>query len=156
MLAVFDVDGVVADVRHRLHHIARIPKNWPAFFAAAYADPPLETGVALAKQWAVDHELVWLTGRPTSLRRVTRRWLAAQDLPVNRLIMRPGYDRRPAKLFKADRLAGLARRRQVAVVVDDDPAVVALLSADGWPVRRADWVPYVETMRSAQEHDGRS
>jgi len=31
------IDGVLADVHHRLHHIARRPKDWPAFFAAAHA-----------------------------------------------------------------------------------------------------------------------
>ena len=34
-LAIVDIDGVVADVRHRLHHLDRRPKNWSAFFAAA-------------------------------------------------------------------------------------------------------------------------
>jgi phosphoglycolate phosphatase-like HAD superfamily hydrolase len=46
VLAVFDVDGVVADVRHRLRHVAHGRKNWNAFFAAAADDPPLEIGVA--------------------------------------------------------------------------------------------------------------
>ncbi len=44
MLAVFDMDGVVADVRHRLHHLRR--QNWSRFFAAADADPLLAEGAA--------------------------------------------------------------------------------------------------------------
>ena len=39
MLAVFDVDGVVADVRHRLHHLGR--HRWDRFFAAADRDQEL-------------------------------------------------------------------------------------------------------------------
>lgn len=31
-LAVFDIDGVLADVRHRLPHVQGRPKDWDAFF----------------------------------------------------------------------------------------------------------------------------
>jgi phosphoglycolate phosphatase-like HAD superfamily hydrolase len=156
VLAVFDVDGVVADVRHRLRHVARGRKNWAAFFAAAADDPPLPVGVALAREWAAEHDLVWLTGRPEHLRRVTERWLRAHRLPVQRLEMRPADDRRPARFFKADRIRTLAAETEVAVVVDDDPEVVAELTARGWPVYLADWVPYAEALREAQERSGRT
>ena len=63
-LAVFDIDGVLADVRHRLHHVDRRPKDWDAFFAAAVDDPPLAEGVALARASADDCEVVYVTGRP--------------------------------------------------------------------------------------------
>ena len=69
--AVFDVDGVVADVRHRLRHVARPPKDWARFFSAADRDPPLADGTDLVHRYARDHDLVWLTGRPEWLRPVT-------------------------------------------------------------------------------------
>ena len=155
-VAVFDVDGVVADVRHRLHHLSRRPKNWPGFFAAAGRDPALDIGVQLAREYAEGHRLVWLTGRPEHLRPVTERWLATHGLPVAELLMRPAHDRRPARHFKADQLASLGGTGQVAVVVDDDPEVVAYLGEKGWPVRLADWVPYREPLREAQEREGRT
>jgi hypothetical protein len=62
VLAVFDIDGVVADVRHRLHHLDR-PKSWPAFFAAADQDTVLPEGARLVADLAREHEIVWLTGR---------------------------------------------------------------------------------------------
>ena len=34
-LAVFDLDGTLADVRHRLHHIEGRRRDWDAFFSAA-------------------------------------------------------------------------------------------------------------------------
>lgn len=160
-VAVFDVDGTVADVRHRLHHVARRPKNWGRFFAAADRDPPLPPGVALAREYAREHRLVWLTGRPESLRAVTREWLERHGLPVGELVMRPVYDHRPAREFKAEQVGRLAAGAAVAgatisVIVDDDPAVVARLDELGWPVRLADWVPYAEALREAQERDGRT
>ena len=51
-VVVFDVDGVLADVRHRLRHVERKPKDWPAFFAAMGDDAPLPEGVALAREQA--------------------------------------------------------------------------------------------------------
>ena len=43
-LAVFDIDGVLADVRHRLHYLQSRPQRWEAFFLAAERDPLLEEG----------------------------------------------------------------------------------------------------------------
>ncbi len=97
-LAVFDVDGTLADVRHRLHHIARRPKDWDAFFTAARDDPPLETGVALARESARACEVVYVTGRPERCRADTLEWLRCHDVPDGRLTMRRSGDRRPARV----------------------------------------------------------
>ena len=44
-LAVVDIDGVLADVGHRLHFLDRRPKDWKGFFAAARTDPPHPEGI---------------------------------------------------------------------------------------------------------------
>ncbi len=155
-VAVVDVDGVVADVRHRVHHLDTRPRDWDAFFAAAGDDPPLTVGIARVQALAADHEIIWLTGRPEHLRATTLDWFARHGLPSSRLIMRRANDRRPAKIVKRGELRRLATGRRVEVVIDDDPAVVSTLEADGWPVELADWIPYAPEMRSAQEDDGRT
>nr|WP_018635131.1 hypothetical protein [Parafrankia elaeagni] len=155
-LAVIDVDGVVADVRHRLRFLRVHPGDWDAFFAAADIDPPLAEGVELVHTLARDHEVIWLTGRPERSRPATVRWLQEQGLPVGELRMRPDDDRRPARIFKRSELRRMGARRRVAVVVDDDPAVVELLRADGWPVLRADWLAYEPTLGNAQNEEGRT
>ncbi len=155
-LAVIDIDGVVADVRHRLHLIERRPKRWDEFFASSADDPPLPTGVSLVLELAADHEVVWLTGRPERNRALTERWLADAGLPGGRLLMRRDRDFRPAREAKRDQLRRLRRDREIAVVVDDDPAVVAALTEDGFPVRLADWLPHPSTLHKAQEREGRT
>src|SRR5256885_13450627 len=95
-IAVSDVDGVVAAVRHRLHHVAHRPKDWGRFFAAAGRDPLLAPGAALAREYAADHRLVWLTGRPEHLRRVTEDWLARHDPPGGGPLLRPAGAPPPA------------------------------------------------------------
>ena len=155
-LAVIDIDGVVADVRHRLPLIERRPKRWDEFFASSADDPPLATGVALVLELAADHDVIWLTGRPERNRALTERWLAEQGLPDGTLLMRRDRDFRPAREAKRDQLRRLRRDREIAVVVDDDPAVVATLTEDGFPVRLADWLPHSSTLRKAQEQEGRT
>ena len=155
-LAVVDIDGVVADVRHRLHFIEGKPRQWDRFFAAATDDPPLPEGVALVNELAADHDVLWLTGRPERTRRATRTWLAAQGLPTESLIMRPNRDFRPARVTKRDELRRLRADRQIAVVVVDDPQVVELLGGDGFPTRLGDWLPRAAPLHNAQESDGRT
>jgi phosphoglycolate phosphatase-like HAD superfamily hydrolase len=155
-LAVFDIDGVVADVRHRLHFIERRPKDWDGFFAAAARDEPLAEGVTLAREALETYDLAWLTGRPERLRTVTSRWLAALELPATPLVMRRNRDFRPARLAKVDELRTLAQGRTVAMVVDDDPAVTEALAEAGYPVRLATWVPREPALKSAQEREGRT
>lgn len=150
------MDGVVADVRHRLRHIEKRPKNWAAFFAAAHRDPALRPGVDLVHEYSDDHEIVWLTGRPERLREVTARWFEDHDLPAGRLLMRGDHDRRPAKDYKAFRVRRLAAEGTVAVIVDDDPDVVRRLEREGFPVRLADWVQHRKSLSRAQERDGRT
>ena len=153
---MLDIDGVVADVRHRLHHLEARPKNWQAFFAGAATDPPLARGLDLARELANDHDIVWLTGRPERLRRVTTEWLRQHDLPVETLHMRRNGDFRPARQTKLELVESLAAERTVAVVVDDDPAVISALKNAGVTVLMADWVPYREALREGQEREGRT
>ena len=155
-IAVIDLDGVLADVRHRLHHLETRPRDWDAFFADIPADPVLPEGVAVVERLAPDHELIYLTGRPERTRAATEAWLSRHRLPRGRLIMRSERDRRPARVTKPALLRRLAQGRQVAVVVDDDPEVCAALRHDGWPVLVADWMSRPETLPEAQEQLGRT
>lgn len=155
-LAVVDVDGVVADVRHRLHHVEQSPKDWGAFFAKADRDPPLAEGVARVRALLEDHDVVYLTGRPEHLRHVTEAWLERHGIGECPVYMRRRGDRRPARQAKAELIAEIARHRTVAVVLDDDPDVCEALRELGWPVEQAMWVPHSRTLHAAQESEGRT
>lgn len=153
-VAVVDLDGVLADVRHRLHLVERSPKDWDAFFAAASDDEVLDEGRAVAERLAQEHEIVYLSGRPQRCRDDTLGWLRAHELPPGRVLLRPEGDRRPARLFKLDRLRDLAAERGVAVLVDDDPAVCASARRAGYVVFEATWMAQQPTLFDAQEHEG--
>jgi phosphoglycolate phosphatase-like HAD superfamily hydrolase len=159
-LAVFDVDGVLADVGHRVHHLEAGRQDWRSFFAAAKDDPPLETGLALAHELATEHDLAYLTGRPEGLRRVTRRWLGRHVLPAGPLVMRPPGDFRPARVMKLAALRRLAADHDVEIVIDDDDDVVRALQQAGYAVLHASWAAHTRrqgrTLHRAQEEDGRT
>jgi len=155
-LAVVDIDGVVADVRHRLHHLELRPKNWTAFFAAAPLDPPLPQGIARVHELLLDHRVVYLTGRPERCRRDTLAWLDAQGIGGHPIFMRRDGDHRPARQTKLGHLDRLAARAPVAIVVDDDPDVCAALRAAGYAVQHADWMTRPAALHVAQEVEGRT
>jgi hypothetical protein len=156
-VAVIDLDGVLADVRHRLHFLESKPKDWDRFFAGIPDDPVLPEGRAVVERLAIDHELVYLTGRPEATRAETEAWLEQHRLPLAELIMRRPGDRRPARVTKPALLRSYAGRgRSIGVVVDDDPQVCDALERNGWPVLRADWMGRPETLAEAQEDAGRT
>ena len=154
LVAVVDIDGVLADVRHRLHHVRSTPKDWAAFFAAAPDDPVLPEGRETADRLAEVFEVVYLSGRPEHCRDDTRAWLSRHDLPPGRLLLRPLGDRRPARRLKVERLREIAAERTVAVLVDDDPLVLEAAREAGFDVLPADWMPEDDTLRQAQEVQG--
>jgi phosphoglycolate phosphatase-like HAD superfamily hydrolase len=154
VLAIFDIDGVVADVRHRLHHLEG-RRSWTGFFREAHLDPLLAEGARLVADLAREHEIVWVTGRPEWLREVTVDWLADHGLPGTELHLRPADDYRPAPRYKLDVLRGLRRRGIAAVIDDDDEVIQAALDA-GFPAVLADWVPRAGALRRAQDRDGRT
>jgi hypothetical protein len=155
-LAVVDIDGVLADVRHRLKHLDRRPKDWGSFFRAAPADPPLQVGLDTARRLAEVYEVVYLSGRPERLRDDTETWLARHRLPAGQLHLRPQRDFRPAREFKVQMLTTLSRRAPVAVLVDDDPGVLESARLAGFDVLPATWMGEADTLHEAQEQDGRT
>lgn len=164
-VAVFDIDGVLADVRHRLHHIETPRRDWDAFFGEVSADAVLEQGRAEAlAAMSSGLAIIYLTGRPERCRQDTVQWLVDHDLPVGDVLMRQDSDRRPARIIKVEALRRLSRTCEVAYLLDDDPEVTGAAASAGFSVRVADWLPRVDgsaevggdPLREAQETLGRS
>lgn len=155
-LAIFDIDGVLADVRHRLHHIEGPgKKNWRRFFADAIHDTAHAEGLKLYAELSQTHDIVFLTGRPEECREQTQAWLDAHGL-VGPLYMRPLRNYRPASEAKTDQLDVLAVGRIVDIIIDDDPRVLDAHAAKGHKTFLATWAPHRETLRRAQEEEGRT
>ena len=154
-IAVIDIDGVVADVRHRLHHLEG-RKDWGAFFRAAPRDPLLDVGFETVTKLAEVYDVVYLSGRPEFCRADTERWFTKHSLPEGELRLRPRGDHRPARLFKVDELRRLQKRAPIAVLVDDDPLVCDSAREAGFDVLPATWMGEAPLLIEAQETEGRT
>lgn len=139
---VVDIDGVLADAGHREHWLRQSPPDWDAFFAACGDDEPIEAGRESLAAALAEGPVTLLTGRPERLRGATLSWLAEHGYPELPIVMRPNRDRRRAGVFKREALAALGGPGEIALVVDDDPAVVDGLRAAGYLVHLFDGQPW--------------
>ncbi|MCX5104210.1 hypothetical protein OG887_36660 [Streptomyces sp. NBC_00053] len=155
-LAVFDLDGTLADSGHRQHYLEGRRRDWNGFFSAAVDDPPLPQGVRLALDSAESCEVRYLTGRPERCRRDTVAWLAEHGLPEGRVYMRREGDRRPARHTKLEILKRLGREREIRMLVDDDELVCDAAEQAGFTVVRARWAKASAALKDAQEREGRT
>lgn len=148
-IAVIDLDGVVADVRHRLRLVEQTPKDWNGFFAACSQDPVLPEGLAMVERLAIDHTIIYLSGRPESCRESTTAWLARVGAPPGSLHLRAEGDRRPARITKVEMLRAI--EGEVAIVVDDNLSVLKAIAAAGFPTYHAEWMSDSPSLFSLQE-----
>lgn len=133
-MIAFDIDGVLADASHRLHHITERPKDWPAFFAGIPDDPAIEEGRRALLAAAEETTVVLVSGRPEHTRAATSAWLADHGFPELPVHLRREGDRRPAPVVKLGILNRLGGSAVVQRVVEDDPTVAELLRASGYVV----------------------
>lgn len=102
---ICDIDGVLADLTHRLTHIQKQPKDWDAFFDACDGDAPICNMISVAQALSDSYTLVLLTGRPERVRIKTVEWLVSHGLDTfSYLLMRRDGDHRPDHLVKPERL----------------------------------------------------
>ena len=150
-IAVFDIDGVLADNRARQHLVARHPKDWDAFFAAVGDDKPVVAGLEAVRQAVALHWVpVYASGRPERCRLETSQWLERWGFPAAELLLRADDDRRPALQVKREFLTMLGARGEIVAVVDDDEDVIDGLTVVGFPARLVDWLP-AQPARPTQE-----
>ncbi len=129
-IVIVDMDGTLADVSHRIHHVRSKKKDWPRFFATMNEDPPSQIVVNWVKNLPPDFEVVIVTGRPETYLSDTKAWLARHDIPYSRILMRPTGDHRPDYVVKRELLDHIPRDR-VAFVIDDRPSVCEMWRACG-------------------------
>ncbi|MEW5853149.1 MAG: hypothetical protein AB2A00_30485 [Myxococcota bacterium] len=129
-VVLVDIDGTVADVSHRLHHVQGRPRNWKRFFEGMDRDEPITRVIEHVRKLARDHDVVLFTGRPEPYRARTEAWLRAHNVPYTRLLMRPAGDRRPDYVTKREMLRHVDHQR-IALAIDDRDPVCEMLRNEG-------------------------
>lgn len=120
----FDLDGTLADGRHRLHLLpakedAHKTQAWDAFNLASGRDMPILDNIRLMNELhQFGKRIVILTGRSDVAYHVTNRWLWEHGCNFNELIMRPASDHRRDIEFKEEALRNYGLERIVACFDD--------------------------------------
>lgn len=133
---IVDIDGTLADCRHRLHHIQKQPKDWDAFFAACDGDAPIMPIVNMveALAYAPGNKIIFCSGRPERTRTDTASWLRRNfDFVLTMpLYMRADGDRRDDQIVKRELLARIrADGFDPMLAIDDRRRVVDMWRSEG-------------------------
>lgn len=73
---IVDIDGTIADIDHRLHHIKEKPKDYKAFYSNVHYDKPIMDMLITVRAFnALGYNIVFCTGRKDSCREDTEDWL---------------------------------------------------------------------------------
>lgn len=124
---VFDLDGTLASVEWRQHHLEAKPKDWDAFFAGIPRDAPNPEVRELWDSVADDVDRLIVTGRPERTRADTEAWLAGHAFAPVPLFMRPEGDRRPDHILKRDLYELLVEPYwDVQLAIDDRPSSMSM------------------------------
>lgn len=129
MNIVFDIDGVLADNRHRFKHIEQAPKNWDLYYDLMGADPVIQTNADLLSAMAMTESIFLCTGRPNKYRQRTKQWFEAADLweRIYRLFMRPDDCFLPNPDLKRQMAEKIIKEYgPIEAVFEDDPRSVAV------------------------------
>lgn len=131
---VFDIDGTIADLSHRLPFIQKTPKDWDGFFSACDDDAPIEHMCDLARLLVCETPVVYVSGRSDQVREQTEFWLKKNELWFGSLYMRQEGDHRPDYQIKAELLDQLtADGFEPIMAFDDRDQVVRMWRERGVP-----------------------
>jgi hypothetical protein len=140
---IVDIDGTLADVEHRRHHIVHASgtpelfpdwkPDWKAFAAAMMEDEPVWPVVALVRiLHTAGCRILLCSGRNAEDIYTTMVWLDEHKIPHNELFVRKHGDHRPDHEVKLDMLDTLRDRGyDPQIVIDDRNSVVAMWRQNG-------------------------
>ena len=132
---IFDIDGTIADITHRIHYIDNRPADWDSFFGTVSKDKP--------KHWVIDimrllppERVLLFSGRNDVSAEDTIAWLEKYDVPYSELRMRWHHNFEGDEILKARMAQDYWDR--IRFIVDDRQRVVDMWRFNGFNVLQAD------------------
>jgi FMN phosphatase YigB (HAD superfamily) len=130
-IVIFDIDGTLADVSERIHHVKKKPKNWPAFFQGMAQDKAIHSMVRLCNiLYTSGIQIILCSGRGEEHRTQTVEWLAQQGVNYHDLLLRKDNDRRSDTDVKREMLTGIDKSK-ILFMVEDRSRVVEMWRSEG-------------------------
>ena len=130
-IVIFDIDGTLADVSERIHHLKKKPKDWNAFVGGMAQDKAIQSMVRLCNiLYASNIQIMLCSGRSEEHRAETVKWLAQHNVKYHELRLRKDRDRRTDSLVKREMLEGIDKSK-ILFVVEDRSRVVEMWRSEG-------------------------
>lgn len=126
-IIIVDIDGTLADVKHRVSHVQKTPPDWKSFNHKMTHDSLNNWCKELILSLrARGCKIVLLTGRSEDNRDTTVNWLKKNDVPFDDLFMRAANDTRPDAVVKEEHYLTELTGERVLFVVEDRMSVVQM------------------------------
>lgn len=134
---IFDLDGTLANIDHRLHFLDR--NDWDGFFKACDKDEPVKDVIQILLDLSEFHEVQIWSGRSAVVEAKTLEWLdthiEADHLLGGDLLkhMRREGDYRPDTVIKEEWLYQFHQERgfMPTMIFDDRPKVLRMWRSHG-------------------------
>ena len=124
---IFDIDGTIANLDHRLAYVRSQPKNWPAFARGIKDDLPIPQTMHLLTTLAkAGNTIILCSGRNEKSRQDTIDWCRKYDIwqHIADLYMRADGDYRSDDIVKEELLDEIISQGfDPHMVFDDRPQV---------------------------------
>lgn len=147
---IFDLDGTLCDITHRMHFIKNGNNDFDGFYKACPADIPKLPIIEINRMChCAGHLIIIASGRSENVRDETVAWLQRNNVFYHKLIMRPDacfipdYDLKKAWLDKGC----LGDKADILFVIEDRDRMVKMWRAQGITCLQVD--QWVEDVMSA-------
>lgn len=131
---IFDIDGTIADVRHRRQYVATKPRNWDAWNAGIIHDKPISQVLEVFNALKDRFVVFFVSGRSDDYRDVTVQWLEKHGITeydYNGLLMRKYKDHRDDAIVKSEIADQIEENYKIFAVFDDRKRVVDMWTKRG-------------------------
>ena len=138
---IFDIDGVLANNDHRVHHLTPPDPDWNAFFEACGFDDVYQDAWNLVRLLRQNYAIVLITGRPEWVRPHTVDWLDKKVIQFTQMVMRPDSYSIPGDVFKSLIVDELRSDFEFKMAFEDNTQTVQMYRDRGIPC----WQPREES-----------
>jgi len=132
--AIFDLDGTLADLTHRLHFIKCDSPDWDSFFKACRDDEPIWPTInTLHLLYKAGLNISIVSGRSDIVETETRTWIKSVAIHAYNLHMRKNGDHRPDYKIKSELLKNNPQwTTGNTIIFDDRTQVVNMWRKEGF------------------------
>jgi len=133
-IVIFDLDGTLANIEHRLHFVQNGNRQWDEFFAACADDKRNEPIIEIWDCMShMGHEMWIFSGRSDQVLEETQEWLVNNNIFADRVFMRKAGDHQPDDKLKQGWLDELTDDERAAILCafDDRQRIVDMWRRNG-------------------------